>query len=185
MFRWSGQVMEPIDGLAFIGPNPLDKDNVYIATGDSGNGMTHGTIAGMLLTDLIQGRENAWASLYEPSRKTLGAVGRFAMQSLNVAVQYGDWLTTGDRKNDLSVSPDSGAIVGCGLGKKAVYCSAAGRLHECSAVCPHLGGIVAWNHSEKTWDCPCHGSRFDKFGKVLNGPANANLTPVEGAPTRE
>jgi glycine/D-amino acid oxidase-like deaminating enzyme/nitrite reductase/ring-hydroxylating ferredoxin subunit len=184
-FRWSGQVMEPIDGLAFIGPNPLDKDNVYIATGESGNGMTHGTIAGMLLTDLIQGRENAWASLYEPSRKTLGAVGRFAMENLNVAAQYGDWLSAGDTKNNSLVSPDSGAIVGYGLGKKAVYCNAAGRLHECSAVCPHLGGIVAWNDSEKTWDCPCHGSRFNKFGKVLNGPANANLTPMEEAPTTE
>jgi glycine/D-amino acid oxidase-like deaminating enzyme/nitrite reductase/ring-hydroxylating ferredoxin subunit len=182
-FRWSGQVMQPIDGLAFIGPNPLDKENVYIATGDSGNGMTHGTIAGMMLTDLIQGRENVWASLYEPSRKTLGAVGRFVMESLNVAAQYGDWLTVGDTETDLSVSPGTGAIVGCGPGKRAVYCGTAGRLHECSAVCPHLGGIVAWNHSEKTWDCPCHGSRFNKFGKVLNGPANANLTPVDKAPT--
>jgi len=178
-FRWSGQVMEPIDGLAFIGRNPMDNDNVYIATGDSGNGMTHGAIAGMLLTDLIQGRENAWASLYDPSRKTLSAITRFAEENLNAAVQYADWLTPGDIDEDVSVSPGTGAIVRRGLTKIAVYCDAAGKLHECSAICPHLGGIVAWNHSEKTWDCPCHGSRFNKFGNALNGPANTDLSPVE------
>ena len=93
-FRWSGQVMEPVDGLAFIGRNPLDRDNVYIATGDSGNGMTHGTIAGMLLTDLIIGRENPWASLYDPSRKTLGAIKEFAKENLNVAAQYADVVSS-------------------------------------------------------------------------------------------
>jgi Rieske Fe-S protein len=179
VYRWSGQVMQPVDGLAFIGRNPMDKANVYIATGDSGNGMTHGTIAGILLTDLIQGRENAWSTLYEPSRKTLGALNTFAKETLNMAAQYADWVTSGDVKEDRLVPPGSGAIVRRGLQKIAVYCDEAGKLHERSGVCPHLGGIVAWNHSEKTWDCPCHGSRFDKSGKVVNGPAIANLSPAE------
>ena len=183
-FRWSGQVMEPVDGLAFIGRNPLDRENVYIATGDSGNGITHGTIAGMLLTDLIQGRGNAWASLYDPSRKTLGALARFAGENLNVAAQYADWLTAGDVDGDAAVPPGTGAVVRRGLTKAAVYCDDAGQLHECSAICPHLGGIVAWNHSEKSWDCPCHGSRFNKFGKALNGPANTDLSPAEESPAR-
>src|SRR5207244_3848090 len=91
-FRWSGQVMEPMDGLAFIGRNPHDDPNVYIATGDSGNGMTHGTIAGMLLTDLIMGRENRWATLYDPSRISLRAAKDFAEENLNVAAQYADWV---------------------------------------------------------------------------------------------
>ena len=95
-YRWSGQVMEPVDGLALIGRNPLDHDNVYVATGDSGNGMTHGTIAGMLLTDLIVGRENPWAGLYDPSRKSLGAIKAFAKENLNVAVQYADLVTPGE-----------------------------------------------------------------------------------------
>ncbi len=95
-FRWSGQVMEPVDGLAFIGRNPLDSENVYIATGDSGNGMTHGTIAGMLLTDLIAGRDNEWATLYDPSRKTLRAGGEFLKENLNVAAQYADLVTGGE-----------------------------------------------------------------------------------------
>ena len=72
-YKWSGQVLEPADSLAFIGRNPLDKDNVFIATGDSGHGMTHGTIAGMLITDLVLGRPNPWAQLYDPSRRTLRA----------------------------------------------------------------------------------------------------------------
>jgi Rieske Fe-S protein len=174
-FRWSGQVIETIDGLAFIGRNPLDESNVYIATGDSGNGMTHGTIAGMLLTDLIQGHDNAWSTLYEPARKTLGALHTFAKESLNMAAQYADWITPGDMTKDILIPPGSGGVIRRGLKKVAVYCDEAGQRHERSAVCPHLGGIVAWNHSEKTWDCPCHGSRFDGLGKVVNGPAITDL----------
>src|SRR6185312_6785586 len=81
-FTWAGQCMETMDGLAFIGRNPMDKDNVFIVTGDSGMGMTHGTIAGMLLTDLILGKENPWAKLYDPSRKTLRALPEFAKENL-------------------------------------------------------------------------------------------------------
>ncbi|MHB1307630.1 MAG: FAD-dependent oxidoreductase [Limisphaerales bacterium] len=184
-FRWSGQVVEPVDGLAFIGRNPMDKPNVYVATGFSGNGMTYGTIAGRLLTDLIQGRENAWASLYDPSRKTLRAAKAFARETINVAAQYSDWFTQGDVKEDISVPAGTGALVRQGLHKVAVYCDDEGEMHKCSAVCPHLGGIVAWNTSEETWDCPCHGSRFDKFGKVLNGPAITNLPPVAVANSAE
>jgi len=178
-FRWSGQVVEPVDGLAFIGRNPLDGKNVYVATGFSGNGMTYGTIAGMLLTDLIQGNENPWAILYEPSRKTLQAAMKFAKETLNLAAQYADWVTKGDVENHAQIPPGTGAIVRRGLEKIAAYCDPSGVMHECSAVCPHLGGIVAWNHSEETWDCPCHGSRFDKFGKVLNGPAITNLRELK------
>lgn len=182
-FHWSGQVMEPVDCLAFIGHNPMDKSNVYVATGDSGNGITHGTIAGMLLTDLIQGRENPWACLYEPSRKSLRAARDFAKENLNVAAQYRDWATSGDVDADILVTPGTGAVVRRGLKKIAVYCDDSGKLHECSAVCTHLGCIVDWNHSEKTWDCPCHGSRFDRFGKVLNGPAIKNLHPIARSTT--
>ena len=174
-FQWSGQVMEPVDGLAFIGPNPLDDDNVFIATGDSGNGMTHGTIAGMLLTDLINGRENEWASLYDPSRKTLRALKDFASENINVAVQYTDLATPGDVGSPEDIQKGTGAVVRRGLKKVAAYRDEAGAIHERSAVCPHLGCIVDWNTTEKTWDCPCHGSRFDAYGKVFQGPANRDL----------
>jgi glycine/D-amino acid oxidase-like deaminating enzyme/nitrite reductase/ring-hydroxylating ferredoxin subunit len=183
-WRWSGQVMEPVDSLGYIGENPLDRDNVYIATGDSGNGITHGTIAGMLITDLIAGRENPWAKLYDPSRKTLRAAGEYTREATNMAAQYTDWLRAGDVKQDTDVAPGTGAIVRRGLAKIAVYRDERGELHECSATCPHLGGIVCWNHLEKTWDCPVHGSRFDPYGKVLNGPANKNLEHVDTPASR-
>jgi glycine/D-amino acid oxidase-like deaminating enzyme/nitrite reductase/ring-hydroxylating ferredoxin subunit len=175
VYRWGGQVMEPHDGLAFIGHNPLDKDNVYTVTGDSGNGMTHGTIAGMLLTDLILGRSNPWQSLYEPGRVTLRATAEFTKEAVNMAAQYADWLTKGDVPDADQIPKDSGAVLRRGALKLAVYRDATGALHERSAICPHLGCIVAWNPAEKTWDCPCHGSRFDKFGEVINGPANVGL----------
>ena len=178
-FRWSGQVTETIDGLAFIGRNPLDQPNVFIVTGDSGMGMTHGTIAGILLTDLILGRENPWTTLYDPARKTLRALERFVKENLNVAKQYGDWLTSGDVDSAAQIKPGAGAVIRHGLTKKAVYRDEQGALHERSAICTHLGGIVHWNDAEKTWDCPCHGSRFDRLGGVLNGPANRDLGCVE------
>ncbi|MHB9081106.1 MAG: FAD-dependent oxidoreductase [Pirellulaceae bacterium] len=178
-YRWSGQVMETIDGLAFIGRNPLDRPNVFIATGDSGMGMTHGTIAGVLLTDLILGRENPWTALYEPSRKTVRALSRFMKENLNVVRQYGDWLTSGDVASPAHIKPGSGAVIRHGLTKITAYRDEQGVLHECSAVCPHLGGIVHWNDAEKTWDCPCHGSRFDRLGGVLSGPANRDLGGVD------
>ncbi len=174
-FTWAGQVMETIDGLAFIGRNPLDHDNVFIVTGDSGMGMTHGTIAGILLTDLIAGRENPWASLYDPARKTLRAAGEYTKEALNMAAQYTDWLTAGDVASVDEIANESGAVLRRGLTKVAVYRDDKGALHSCSAVCPHLGCIVGWNPTEKTWDCPCHGSRFDRLGTVISGPANSNL----------
>jgi len=183
-YRWCGQVMETLDGLAFIGRNPLDEPNVFMATGDSGMGMTHGTIAGMLLTDLICGRENPWAGLYDPTRKPIGGARDFVEENINVALQYTDWLTGGDVSSEDEIPADSGAVLRRGLSKVAVYRDAQGELHEHSAVCTHLGCIVHWNDSDKTWDCPCHGSRFDCQGQVINGPANSNLAPIESEVTQ-
>jgi glycine/D-amino acid oxidase-like deaminating enzyme/nitrite reductase/ring-hydroxylating ferredoxin subunit len=177
-FRWSGQIMEPIDSLAFIGRNPGDK-NIYVATGDSGNGMTHGTIAGILLTDLILGRKNPWETLYDPSRISLRAAPEFAKENVNVVAQFGDYATGGDVDTSDAIAAGTGALVRQGLKKVAVYRDSHGALHKYSAACPHLGCIVDWNSTEKTWDCPCHGSRFDPNGKVLNGPANAGLERLE------
>jgi glycine/D-amino acid oxidase-like deaminating enzyme/nitrite reductase/ring-hydroxylating ferredoxin subunit len=176
---WSGQIMEPVDGLAFIGRNPGDAENVFIATGDSGNGMTHGTIAGRLLTDLILGKHNPWETLYDPSRVTLRATKEFAKENLNVAVQYADLVLAGDISSPDQLTPDTGAILRRGLKKIAIVKDKTRQVSELSAVCPHLGCIVQWNSVEKTWDCPCHGSRFDAKGKVLNGPAISDMKPAE------
>jgi glycine/D-amino acid oxidase-like deaminating enzyme/nitrite reductase/ring-hydroxylating ferredoxin subunit len=173
--RWSGEVMEPVDALAFIGRNPLDADNVYVVTGDSGNGMTHGVIAGLLLAELIGGREHPWAELYDPSRRTLRALGEFAKENLNVAARYGEWLKRGDVADASEIPRGEGAIVRHGLGARAVHKDERGVVHELSAVCTHLGCLVGWNSAEKTWDCPCHGSRFDLEGRVIHGPARSDL----------
>lgn len=176
-FRWSGQVMEPIDHLAFIGRNPLDAENIFVVTGDSGNGLTHGTLAGRLLTDLILGRDNPWARLYDPSRKRLGAAKDFASENVNVAAQYASWVTAGETESIDDIPRGSGMIMRHGLRKLAVYRDETGEAHVFKAACPHLGCIVEWNKTEQTWDCPCHGSRFDALGHVINGPANRNLAP--------
>lgn len=178
-YAWGGQVLEPVDRVAFIGRNPLDADNVYVATGDAGMGLTHGTIAAILIGDLIAGRDNEWTALYEPSRKSLGALGRFAKETANMALQYADWVTAGDVADPGQIAPDSGAVIRRGLKKIAVYRAGDGALVERSAVCPHLGCIVQWNDAEKTWDCPCHGSRFARTGTVINGPANSDLAPAD------
>jgi glycine/D-amino acid oxidase-like deaminating enzyme/nitrite reductase/ring-hydroxylating ferredoxin subunit len=175
---WSGQIMEPVDSLAFIGHNPGDARNVFIATGDSGNGMTHGTIAGMLLTDLILGNANPWAEIYKPSRITLRATKEFAKENLNVAAQYADLAAGGEISSPDQLRPDTGAILRHGVKQIAVYKNKMGQVTELSAICPHLGCVVQWNSTEKTWDCPCHGSRFEAQGRVLNGPAISNMKPA-------
>jgi glycine/D-amino acid oxidase-like deaminating enzyme/nitrite reductase/ring-hydroxylating ferredoxin subunit len=178
-YRWSGQVMEPVDGVAYIGRNPLGPKHVYVATGDSGMGITHGTIAGILLTDLISDRSNPWQELYDPSRKTVRSAWEFASENLNVAAHYADWVSAAHTKGPQELACGEGAVIRRGLQLLATYRDDTGRLHERSAVCPHLGCIVAWNSAEKTWDCPCHGSRFDAQGAVVNAPAHDPLATVK------
>lgn len=178
--RWSGQVMEPADGVAFIGRNPGDDSGIFVATGDSGMGMTHGTIAGMLLGDMILGRENSWGALYDPSRQMVRAPLEYAKENLDVAARYVvDRIKGAEIEDAAQLAPGRGAVLRRGLKKVAVFRDEHGVLHERSAVCPHLGCIVAFNALEKTWDCPCHGSRFDGRGNVLVGPANEGLAGIE------
>lgn len=177
-YRWSGEVMEPNDRLGFIGKDPLDHENVYIVTGDSGNGMTHGVIAGMLLADQIDGRINAWSKLYDPSRITLRAGGTFAKENANVAKQYTAWLRPGDVEDVSEIPRGQGSILREGMSLIAVHVDNEGQVHKLSAACPHLGCVVRWNGAERSWDCPCHGSRFSPLGKVLHGPAVSDLKAI-------
>ena len=177
--RWSGRIVESIDGLAYIGRNPMDSENVYVVTGDSGMGLTYGTIAGILLTDLIMGRENPWTELYNPSRRRIGAISDWLSENLNAVRRYTDWVKSGELKSVEDLPPGHGAIVGTGSSKVAAYRSPEGVLSQCSAVCTHLACAVAWNSSDETFDCPCHGSRFDKSGRVIEGPAVMDLSPIE------
>jgi glycine/D-amino acid oxidase-like deaminating enzyme/nitrite reductase/ring-hydroxylating ferredoxin subunit len=177
--RWSGQILEPFDGLAFIGKNPGLSQHVYIATGDSGNGMTHGALAGLLISELIQGREHPWSSLYDPARKPHNrAVASFVRENINVAQHAVQGLLSAEPVGR-TIVPGTGEVVRAGLRRLAMYVAEDGSRHTCSAVCPHLGCLVQWNAAEKSWDCPCHGSRFDPYGRVLTGPAQRDLEPVD------
>jgi glycine/D-amino acid oxidase-like deaminating enzyme/nitrite reductase/ring-hydroxylating ferredoxin subunit len=177
--RWSGQIIEPIDGLAYIGRNPGDEQNVFIATGDSGHGLTHGTIAGLLLRDLILRRDNPWAKLYDPARLYFRSLTNYVKEAAQSTAPYTEWLSEGDVTSIDQIEAGEGGVIREGLRKSAVFKDERGRVHRCSAVCTHLGGIVRWNSAEKTWDCPCHGSRFDCYGEVLNGPANTPLVELD------
>ena len=176
-YRWSGQVQEPADGVAFIGRALTKKHEVFVITGDSGMGLTHGTLGAMLVTDLIQQHPNPWEKLYDPSRKITNR--DFVSENANVIAQYKELVTAGDVSTIDEIRPGDGAVVREGLKKLAIHRDAVGAIHKCSALCTHLGCVVSWNPVEKTWDCPCHGSRFDPHGRVVMGPAIHDLPPVE------
>jgi glycine/D-amino acid oxidase-like deaminating enzyme/nitrite reductase/ring-hydroxylating ferredoxin subunit len=178
-YAWSGQILEPVDGLGFAGADP-DNENVYLVTGDSGNGVTHGTLAGMLIADQIQGKPNAWGPLYDPGRKATRGVGEWLKENVNVAAQYRDWISPGQIRSPEDLALGTGGILRRGFHKVAVYRSGEGTVHAHNARCPHLGCVVRWSSEEKSWDCPCHGSRFEaETGAVLNGPSSDPLAPFD------
>ena len=175
--RWSGQVIEPVDGLPFIGPT---NESQFVATGFSGNGMTFGTLAGVMACDWIIGRENRWKDVFDVHRtKVRGG----ALEYVKENVDYPLHLVTGfvrspDAKSVDEVERGEGRIVKIDGKRCAVHRSAEGKLTACSAICTHMGCVVRWNGAEETWDCPCHGSRFGTDGHVIAGPAEKELEPV-------
>ncbi|MDI1226797.1 MAG: FAD-dependent oxidoreductase [bacterium] len=179
MYRWSGQIIQSVDDVAFIGRNPGEK-NIYVGTGFSGTGMTYGTIAATLITDLIMGKENLLESVYDPARKMFGNLGRYLSENSNaLSYMVSDFVAPAEVDNEDQIGMGEGAILRRNLQKIAAYRDEQGRLHECSASCTHLGCIVQWNAVERSWDCPCDGSRYAPDGKVLHGPATKPLSPVD------
>jgi glycine/D-amino acid oxidase-like deaminating enzyme/nitrite reductase/ring-hydroxylating ferredoxin subunit len=182
-YRWSTQDNMPVDGVPYIGRlAPLQK-RLWVATGFLKWGLTNGTAAGMILTDLIHGRDNPWADLFDPTRfKPLAAAPELVKENFNVGVHFvGDHLSRPDVRSADELAPGQAGIVRRGAGKAAAYRDDDGTLHLVSAVCTHLGCQVRWNEAERSWDCPCHGSRFDYTGQVIQGPAVKDLEPKEPA----
>ena len=172
LHKWSGEVFEPTDHLAFIGREPVGRDR-FLASGDSGNGMTHGTLAGMILSDLARGRPNRFAKLYDPRRRPKGLATALRLHLGNAKTLA--WKASpGDLASAADLAPGEGAVLGA-TNPKAAYRDDHGLLHACQAKCPHLGGTVAWNPAEKSFDCPLHGSRFTAYGAAICGPTNAGL----------
>ena len=175
IYQWSGEVLVPMDGIPYIGRNNFDKKNVYIITGVGGIGMTYCTIGGMLISDLINGKKNKWESIYSPARFTVKASQPFfKMLKDDLIATLKKWFKKEATDLD-SVKNGEGKIIVQKGEKCGAYRDENGKLFLVSAECTHLKCIVKWNNDEKSWDCPCHGSRFTYAGKVINGPANKDL----------
>lgn len=177
-YRWSTQDMVSFDRLPYIGQLTPVNRHLYIATGMSLWGMSKGTMAGMLLSDLILGIDNPWAGLYDSLRATPFLSQTSIKENMKVATHW-----VGDRLKGLTsslaeVTPGEGKLVTIEGEQVAAYRDEQGKVSAVSAVCPHLGCIVNWNEAEKSWDCPCHGSRFSDEGKMLHGPAVKDLDRV-------
>jgi glycine/D-amino acid oxidase-like deaminating enzyme/nitrite reductase/ring-hydroxylating ferredoxin subunit len=180
-YRWSGQIIEPVDGLPYIGRN-TGSTHVYVATGFSGNGITFGTMAASMVTAQIGGATTAYDTLFDATRVTpVASAVDYVTENVAYPIHLlKDRLTrlnTEDRAPD-ELAPEEGGVFASSEGKIAVCRDRTGKFHVVSAVCTHLACDVAWNKGEQTWDCPCHGSRFSPDGKVINGPAVTDLRPV-------
>ncbi len=179
-YKWSGQIFEPVDGVAMIGLNQ-GKSHIYIVTGDIGNGLTHGVLGGKMIADLITKTENPWSSLYSPKRlaSMVSSLPTMVSHDLQINAQYKRFLQS-DINDIEDLAPGTGGVLNPKTSKPiAVYKDGDGTVSKFSALCPHLQGVVCWNGVEQSWDCPIHGSRFAKDGVQIMGPAKAGLAPAD------
>jgi hypothetical protein len=180
-YRWSGQVMEPIDFMPFSGRNPGSR-NIYIHTGDSGQGITNGVAGSLTIMPLIIGEDSRYAPVLDPSRKSMtstSSIGEFVRGQAGVVKNFAEHVGPAEVSSVEEIAPGEGAIMQQGMSKLACYKGEDGSVIRRSAVCTHMGCLVHWNTFEKCWDCPCHGSHFAPDGSVLNGPAVKPLAEVE------
>jgi glycine/D-amino acid oxidase-like deaminating enzyme/nitrite reductase/ring-hydroxylating ferredoxin subunit len=183
-YRWSTQDYYSVDKLPYIGRLTRRSRNVYAATGYRAWGLTNGTLAAMILTDLILGRENPWAEMYDAKRvKPRAGATMFVKENMSAAkhLLLRRSVTTYKADGSADIPAGGGAVVKVRGRNVAVYRDEDGKLHALSPICAHLGCIVGWNAAEKTWDCPCHGSRYSREGTVIQGPAVHDLEARDDA----
>jgi Rieske Fe-S protein len=179
--RWSSQDYHSLDGLPYVGRIGARSEHVYVATAFAAWGLTNGTAAAMLLSDLIAGRKNRWAGLYDSTRTSPFASKSLYEEGASQVVHLVKDRFGGAAEDASAVAPGEGRIVGRPSDQTAVYRDPQGEVHAVSARCTHLGCIVSWNPAETSWDCPCHGSRFSADGEVLQGPAVRDLEKKNAA----
>jgi glycine/D-amino acid oxidase-like deaminating enzyme/nitrite reductase/ring-hydroxylating ferredoxin subunit len=179
--RWSGQVLDTIDYSSFTGRNPGSK-NVFVHTGDSGQGITHGVVASLIISRMITEVVELWQELYGPERKTKSTLSTFISENVTAIKNFAEYVSPGEVGSFDEIEPGHGAVVRYGLKKVAAYRDENGHLHARSAACTHLDCHLHWNSFETCWDCPCHGSQFGVDGEVLNGPAIYPLEEIELTP---
>jgi glycine/D-amino acid oxidase-like deaminating enzyme/nitrite reductase/ring-hydroxylating ferredoxin subunit len=178
---WAAQNYKPADNLPYIGTSPLET-HTYLATGFAADGLTYGTLAGMIICDAILKKDNPWAEIYKPTRFTPAAsASRFIKENITVAKNLvKDYLFYGEAEELKEIEPGEGKTIKLNDERVAAYRDDQGKIRILSAICPHMGCIVHWNNVEKSWDCPCHGSRFSVEGEVLEGPAFTGLAKPGG-----
>lgn len=179
-YRWSGQVMEPIDFMPYSGRNP-GNTNVYVHTGDSGQGITNAVAGSLTILPLILGEDSRYAALFEPDRKAASVIAatEYVKGQAGAVKNFSEYLGPGDIVSADALAPGQGAVIREGMKKVAAYRRGDGTIVRRSAACTHLGCLVHWNSLERCWDCPCHGSQFAPEGEVLNGPAVKPLGPAD------
>jgi Rieske Fe-S protein len=179
-FRWSSQYFEPSDGLAYIGHLPGAHENVYVATGFSGNGITYSHIAAISLCDIITRGDSDFKEVFNPARaKPVAGFTNFIKENADVVKEFVAKRFESEKiKGMAELAPGEGKLVKFEGQNIALYKDEQGGIHAVDPVCPHAFCVVGWNSAEKSWDCPCHGSRFSVDGEVLTGPTHTNLQKV-------
>jgi glycine/D-amino acid oxidase-like deaminating enzyme/nitrite reductase/ring-hydroxylating ferredoxin subunit len=180
-YKWSSQYYIPADGLPYVGQVPFAADGIFCATGFNGNGMMLGSVSAKILSDLIIGLENPFADLFDSTRiKPIDSFAEFVKENADVAYHFiADRIKIKDTDSIKRLKPGTGKVVELDGQKIAAYRDEKGNIHALNPVCTHAGCVVGWNSAEKSWDCPCHGARYDIEGKVLTGPATRNLPTIK------
>lgn len=183
--RWSSQFYEPVDGLPYIGQLPGEEEDIYVATGFSGNGMIYGTVAALLLRDMLLGVQHELEKILDPNRlKPIAGFSNFISHNADVAKQFvGKLIPAASLPQLADLAPGEGKVITYESEKMAIYKDEAGELHTVSPVCTHMKCDVSWNSGERSWDCPCHGARYNTDGQVLNCPSTMALHALHVAAT--
>jgi Rieske Fe-S protein len=171
-------VLEPVDFAGFVGRHP-DNSHVWLVTGDSGQGITNGAVAGLLIPTLMEAGDHPWRAHYDPGRVSLKAAGDFVAENMTAVKSMAEHLEGPFLPSEDALGPGEGGLVKGGLHPVAAYRDAEGKLHRLSATCTHVGCTVHFNSFERCWDCPCHGSHFALDGEAIQAPAVSPLKPIE------
>jgi Rieske Fe-S protein len=180
--RWSSQFFEPTDGLPYIGHLPGHPENMYVATGYGGNGMIYSAVAAVTLTDMIVAGKGEYEELFDPSRiKMVAGFNKFAKEAADVVAHlFKKAVIPSDKLEELAdMAPGEAKVVKYEGNRLAIYKNENGKVYTLNSACTHIKCDVVWNSAEKSWDCPCHGSRFSYKGEMLTAPARKDLSAVD------
>lgn len=180
-YKWSSQYYEPTDGLPYIGKLPGTNENIYVATGFGGNGMIYGTLAGIIFSNILLNGKSVYQDLFDPNRlKPVAGFSNFVKEGADVVSNLISGKFSSEKIKELTeIAAGEAKVVKYEGHTLALYKDEHHGLHALNSSCTHIGCTVAWNTTERSWDCPCHGARFSIEGEMLNAPAQKNLEKIE------